>query len=124
MRNIIKGMNVIEQTPIKNCTTLSGVLIALGFCIAIITVVVFRIKTKPDGYTIDFKSKLFKGFLLFYVFGLVLAVFAVMPFPWFQVETGKYTYKCELENDVSANYISDNFNIISVENGVWTIEDK
>ena len=30
MKNIIEGMKVLEQTPIKDYTTLSGVLIAIG----------------------------------------------------------------------------------------------
>lgn len=123
MKNIIKGMKVLEQTPIKDYTTLSGILIGLGICMAIVATIVLWIKTKPD-HRIDLKSKLFKGFLFFYVFGLSMAVFAVIRFPWFYVETGKYTYKCVLEDSISANYISDNFNVISVENGVYTIEDK
>ena len=123
MKNIIEGMKVLEQTPIKDYTTLSGVLIAIGISMAIIATIILWIKTKPD-HRVDFKSKLFKGFLFFYVFGLGMAVFAVIRFPWFYVETGKYTYKFVLEDDVTANYISDNFNILSVEDGVWTIEDK
>ena len=123
MKNIIEGMKVLEQTQIKEYTTLSGVLIAIGISIAIIATIALWIKTKPD-HIVDFKSKLFKGCLFFYVFGLGMAVFAVIRFPWFYAETGKYTYKCVLEDDVTANYISDNFNIISVEDGVWTIKDK
>lgn len=122
MKNIIEGMNVLEQTPIKEYTTLTDIFIGLGTCIAVIAVVVLLFKTKSE-YRIDTKSKLFKGFLFFYVFGLVMMFFGIC-FPWFYVETGKYTYKCELEDNVSASYIGDNFNIISVENGIWTIEDK
>ncbi len=123
MGKIIEGMKIIEQTPIKDHTTLSGILITLGLCISIIAYVVFIIGTRAE-YEIDFRTKSFKKFCIFCVFGLVMVVFAAIPFPWFYVETGKYTYECKLENDISANYISDNFNIISVENGVWKIEDK
>lgn len=123
MKNIIEGMNVLEQTAVKDYTTLFDIFIGLGICIAIIATVILWIKSKPE-HRIDFKSRLFKRFLFFYVFGLVMTIFAVIPFPWFYVETGRYTYECELEDGVSANYISDNFNIISVENGIWTIEDK
>lgn len=123
MKNIIEGMKVLEQTPIKDYTILSGVFIAIGISMAIIATIVLWIKTKPD-HRIDFKSKLFKEFLFFYVFGLSMAVFAVIRFPWFYAETGKYTYECVLEDNVSANYISDNFNILNVEDGVWTIRDK
>lgn len=123
MKNIIEGMKVLEQTPIKDYTILSGGFIAIGISMAIIATIVLWIKTKPD-HRIDFKSKLFEGFLFFYMFGLFMVVFAVIRFPWFYAETGKYTYECVLEDNVSANYISDNFNILNVEDGVWTIRDK
>lgn len=123
MKKIIEGMNVLEQTPIKDYTILSGILIGIGIGTAIIATIIFFIKSKLQ-HRICWKDKCSKIFLIFYIFGLSLAIFAVMRFPWFYVETGKYTYKCTLENDVSANYIGDNFNVISVEDGVWKIEDK
>lgn len=123
MKNIIAGMNVLEQTPIKDYTTLSHVLVVSGICIAIVATIVLWIKTKSKN-KINLKSKLFKGFLFFYVLGLAMSVFAAIRFPWFYVETGRYIYECVLEDNISANYISDNFNVISVENGVFTIEDK
>lgn len=123
MNNIIEGMEVLEQTPIKEYTTVSGILTGLGIAIAIASIVFLMIEVRGKE-RIDIKSKMFKDFLFFYVFGLVMSLFSVIPFPWFYVETGKYTYECELEDNVSANYISNNFNVLSVENGVWTIEDK
>lgn len=123
MKNIIEGMKVLEQTPIKDYTTLSGVLTEIGIFIAVMSIV-FLIFKNRDKEKIDIKSKIFKTFLFFYVLGLGLALFSVIRFPWFYVETGKYTYECELEDSISANYISDNFNIINVDNDVWTIEDK
>ncbi len=122
MVNIIKGMNVLEQSPIKEYTILSGIFMGVGIGIAIIATIIFFIKTKSK--IIRLKDLGTKIFLFFYVLGLVMAVLSITHFPWFYVETGRYTYKCELEENVSANYISDNFNVISVEDGVWTIEDK
>ena len=43
---IIEGMNVLEQTPIKDYTTLSDILTGLGICIVIIATIIFYIKTK------------------------------------------------------------------------------
>lgn len=123
MENIIKGINVLEQTPIKDYTMLSGILVGIGIGTAMIATIIFFIKTKSQ-YSICWKDKCSKIFLIFYIFGLSLVIFAIIRFPWFYVETGRYTYKCILEDDVSANYISDNFNVISVEDGVWKIEDK
>ncbi len=123
MENIIEGMNVLESIPIKEYTTLSNIIMWLGILIAILSVIFLMIKSRGNN-RINIKTKVFKGFLFFYIFGLIMAIFTAIRLPWFYVETGRYTYKCELEENVSANYISDNFNVISVEDGVWTIEDK
>lgn len=121
--NIIEGMNVLEQTPIKDYTILSGILIGLGICIAIIATIIFYIKTKPINQ-IRLKDKITKIFLFGYIFGLGLAIFSVIRFPWFYVETGRYTYECTFDDSVSLNSIDEKFNIISVEDGIWTVEDK
>lgn len=123
MENIVKGINVLKQTPIKEYTILSAILIGIGIGTAIIAIIIFFIKTKSQ-YRICWKNRGSKIFLIFYIFGLSLAIFSIIPFPWFYAETGRYTYKCTLEENVSADYISNNFNIISVEDGIWTIEDK
>lgn len=65
-----------------------------------------------------------KIFLFWYILGLSLAIFSMIHFPWFYAETGRYTYKCTFSDSVSANYVSENFNVVSVEDNVWTIEDK
>ena len=122
MESIVKGINVLEQTPIKDYTTLSGILIGIGIGTAFIATIIFFIKTK--GKIIRLKDLSTKIFLVFYILGLGLAIFSVGHFPWFYVETGRYTYKCTLEENISANYISNNFKVIGVEDGVWTIEDK
>ena len=122
MGNIIEGINVLEQTSIKDYTALSGILVGLGIGIAIIAMIIFFIKTKSKR--ISFRDVVTKIFLFWYVLGLGLALFSVVHFPWFYVETGRYTYKCTFNDSVSANYISENFNVVSVEDNVWTIEDK
>ena len=122
MEKIIKGINVLEQTPIKEYAIISNVFMGLGIGITIIATIIFFIKTK--GKVIRLKDLGTKIFLFFYILGLAMAIFSVTHFSWFYVETGRYTYKCTLEDNVSANYISNNFNIISVKEGIWTIEDK
>lgn len=123
MKKIIEGINILEKTPVKDYTILSYMLMVLGFSIAIIAVIIFFNKTKHIG-RINFKSKLFKVFLFFYVFGLGLGLFSVIRFPWFYVETGKYIYKCEIDDNVPVNYIGNNFDVISVEGNIWTIKDR
>lgn len=120
---ITKGINVVEQIPIKEYTTLSGILVGLGVGMAIIATIIFFVKTKPKS-SVSFKDTITKIFFFFYILGLGLALFATIRFPWFYVEAGRYTYKCTFEDNVKANYISDNFNVIDVEDGIWTVEDK
>ena len=121
MNNIIEGMNVLDKTPIKDYTTLSDVFTVLGLFIAIIATVVLVVK-RIDKNEIDYTT--IKILLFCYVLGIVMSIFSTIRFPWFYVETGRYIYKCKLENNISTNYISNNFNVISVEDGIWTIEDK
>lgn len=123
MNNIINGINVLEQIPIKEYTNLSQILVWSGVGIAILAMIIFFIKTRSQN-RICFKDKGSKIFLFFYILGLGMAIFCIIRFPWFYVETGRYTYKCTFSDSVSANYISENFDVISVEDGVWNIEDK
>lgn len=122
MTNIIEGMNVLEQTPIKDYTALSNIFMVIGFGIAIVATIIFFIKTKSK--VIRLKDLGTKIFLFFYIFGLGVVLFAMIRFPWFYVETGRYTYECTFDDSVSANSIDEKFNIISVEDGIWTVEDK
>lgn len=120
--NIIEGMNVLEQTPIKDYTALSNIFMVIGFGIAIVATIIFFIKTKSK--LIRLKDLGTKIFLFFYIFGLGVVLFAMIRFPWFYVETGRYTYECTFDESVSANSIDEKFNILSVEDGIWTVEDK
>lgn len=123
MKNIIEGMNVLKQTPIKDYTTLSSVITWTGVGLAILMAALMIIICSKNN-EISLKDVKVKRLLLLYAFGIVMALFSLIHFPWFYAETGRYTYKCTLEDDVSANYISDNFYIIGVEDNVWTIKDK
>lgn len=120
--NIIEGMNVLEQIPIKDYTALSNIFMVIGFGIAIVATIIFFIKTKSK--VIRLKDLGTKIFLFFYIFGLGVVLFAMIRFPWFYVETGRYTYECTFDDSVSVNSIDEKFNIISVEDGIWTVEDK
>lgn len=123
MKNIIEGVNVLKQTPIKDYTTLSNVITWIGIGLAILAIVIMIIAKAKDKKN-NLEDIKVKRFLLLYAFGIVMALFSMIHLPWFYTETGKYTYECTLEDNVLANYISGNFNIISVEDDVWTIEDK
>ena len=78
MGNIIEEINVLEQTPIKDYTTLSGIFVGLGIGIAIIAMIIFFNKTKSKR--ICFKDVGTKIFLFWYILGLGLAIFSVIHF--------------------------------------------
>ena len=56
MENIIEGLNVLEQIPIKDYTNLSQILVWSGVGIAILATIIFLIKTRSQN-RICFKDK-------------------------------------------------------------------
>ena len=76
MTNIIEGMNVLEQTPIKDYTILSNTFVWGGIGIAIIATIIFFIKIKNKNQ-IRFKDRETKMFLAFYILGLGMSLFSV-----------------------------------------------
>ena len=119
MNNIIEGMKVLEQTPIKaGNASWFFTMIGVGTLVAILFMI-------PMCKGLHKKNKKIRTIgIVGYVFGLLIMISSTIPFPGVYKETGRYTYKCIMEDNVSAKYISDNFNIISVEDNTWTIEDK
>ena len=122
MNKIIDGINVLKQIPIKDYTLLARIAFALGITTVIIFLIIF-IKQTPEReiYSGDIRLKrLCVGCGI----GFTICILSIIHFPWFYAETGRYTYQCKLGNNISANYISDNFNVVSVEDKIWTIKDK
>lgn len=119
MENTIKGIIILEKIPIKDLTSTACNVAAIGIFIMIMSLVILIIHcTDIDDIMIN---KIIIGVSL----GAVIAFSSLIPIPMFYAETGKYTYKCKLDDSVSANYISEHFKIIDVDgNGVWIIEDK
>ena len=100
----------------------NDLLFSILFCSGILVAILFII---PMCRGLKKKNKKIRTIgIVGYVFGLLIMISSVIPFPGVYKETGRYTYKCIMEDNVSAKYISDNFNIISVEDDIWTIEDK
>ena len=44
--------------------------------------------------------------------------------PLFSQESGKYTYKCTISDDVSMTEFHEKYYIIEHENDIWTIGEK
>lgn len=116
MNNIIEGMTILEQTMNKEVDGIAFIVVIIGIIIGIafsFAISVALVRKNKKLRTIGFIG---------YIFGIIIIFAPVLP--CFHIETGKYTYKCTFEDNISANYIEEHFNIVSVEDGIWTITDK
>ena len=118
MNNIIDGMTILEQTMIKEASDIAIISLKTGFIWAMVSVIPIFIGL------IKYNKKIKNIGILSYIVGIIIMIYIAIPFPWNSVDTGRYTYKCTFEDNVSANYIEEHFNIISVKDGIWTITDK
>ena len=124
MENIIKGINILEQIPIKEYTTTSSIVCAIGIFMSLMSLGIF-IKQIASKKFIDIDDIRLKKLSIKVALGSVIIFLSLTPLPIFYAETGRYIYKCKFDDYVSINYISEYFKIIEVdENGVWTIEEK
>lgn len=127
MNNIVEGMNVLEQNAIKCNSSISTITFVIGIIFIILSFIIFCVKTRDIGFYgyIESDDKRLKGLIKGCGIGLIIIIISLFPFPWNKTETGRYTYRCTLEDNVSANYIYDNFNVTNVtEDGIWCIEDR
>lgn len=59
-------------------------------------------------------------FLIGYVLGLIVAIFAM----FLRTETDRYMYKCTFDDNVAINDVSKTFDIVEFQDGIWTLKDK
>lgn len=120
----LKGIHILQQTPVMEYTTIAKIGMTIGILIAILAVIAFIIKSKPSTF-VDFTSRFFKGFLAVYMFGLLMALAILcIRHPVLYAETGHYTYECKFDDSVSVNDIGKSFKIINVKDNIWTIQNK
>lgn len=118
MNNIIEGMTILEQTMITEMHSSSVVVLIVGVLIAVVSLFPMAIGLRNSN--IKIRNVGVYG----YVLGIILMLSLLIFLPLYQVETGRYKYKCTLEDNVSANYIEEHFDVIDVRDGIWTISDK
>lgn len=120
MEKIIDGIKILEQTPIEEGNiSMFWSLIIIGALIALL----FLNPMCAEKIEINKRKRMIGK--IGYILGLLVIISSLIPMTIMLKETGRYTYKCIiLDDEISAKYISDNFNIVSVENDIWTIEDK
>lgn len=81
---------------------------------------IFLMEKRNDiGYEID-GEKIYINSLKLVVIGFVIALTSIF-LPFFQTESGRYEYTCTFEDYVTVNDITEVYNIISVEDDIWTV---
>jgi len=55
---------------------------------------------------------------------LTASVYLIGFYTQSKIPTGRYTYKVEITEETALDYIYDNYDVISSDSRVWTIEDK
>lgn len=105
-------INLLTQTAIKDYTLLSKCICIIGAIAAIICICLFLLSEKRKLHAITT------------IICISIMAIAIIPIKPFYTETGKYKYTCTLSDNISANYISETYEIISVKNNIWTIKDK
>lgn len=118
---MFENMHIISETPIKDFTTTSDIVTAIGITILILTIIFYA---RRLSHTEDAKTKDFKITLLGTIIGAIVAISSVLHIKPMYAETGKYRYVCTLDDNISANELTKHFNIISVKDNTWTLEDK
>lgn len=111
----MKGMHILEQTPIKEYMTTSWIFLILGLVIAVGAFIIFAIRNEKRE-----KDKGAKIVMLCYAVGIGFIILSGL----YKEKTGRYAYRCTFDDNVTINDISKNFKIVSVENDIWTVEDK
>ncbi len=109
------GMHILEQTAIVEATVLCYILLISGILLLITALIVFSVKNKNK------KKDTGAGKVLF-AYGVGIAIILLSNVC--KAETGRYAYTCTFDDNVMVKDISENFNVIGFENGIWKVEDK
>ena len=115
------GIEVLDTVPIMEYTKVSYAVSILGIIVMVLTFV-FWIKKYKGHYSVTMSQciSLLGGLLL----GLVIFVCSLMHTSVFYTETGKYTYTCVIEDEVSMKDIYSNFEIVEAKGKIYTLKDK
>lgn len=115
----MEGITILETIALTEYTTLSYCIFFLGTLIYSFSFT--RILLFVAGDQKEKKSK----YLICGVIGIILCICSVcIPIYPFKEETGKYQYKCEIDETTTIGDIEEQYNIIEVQDSIWTLEDK
>ena len=118
--NIINGMTILEQTPIKEPTNFLW--IGLLVVVLIMISALFYIFFMEDKNNTDHDKVFMNSFKITCV-GFIISMICILS-PFSKIESGRYKYECTFEDYVTVNDVTEVYNIISVEDDIWTVQDK
>lgn len=107
----MEGMAILEQMPVMEMTGLGFIIFECGILLGIAGLMSYnKLGLKALGIVFT---------------GLCLAVSTqiLQNVPYLYIKTGN-EYKCTFDSNTTINQIEEKFDVLSVEDGVWTIRDK
>ena len=122
--NIINGMTVLEQNMITIPSSQTHILLCISFIImfgALIYMIIMSIKFQNNS-NIDVDAVLRRSITTCIIGALITIIGYFLPGS--TADTGRYEYKCTFEDCVTVNDITEVYDIISVEDDLWTVQDK
>lgn len=112
----MEGITILETIALTEYTTLS-------YCIAFLGILVYIFSFIRLLFVVNQEKRL--KYLISGVIGIILCICSVcIPIYPFTEETGKYQYKCEIDETITIGDIEKQYNIIEIQDSIWTLEDK
>ncbi len=107
---MIDGITILSQESIGVINSLSVKIFLLGVLILIIWKSMHFAEIKNSN--------------IMFVIGIIIIIFSaisskILP----EEETGRYRYKCIIDDSISFNYIVDNYYIVGQDGNHWILED-
>lgn len=115
------GIEILETVPIMTYTGWSISILICGILIMIFSLVFWARAHKGERYVQLVQCLPLIGGLLL---GLVISVCSLIQVPVLYEETGRYTYTCIIEDEVSMKDIYSNFEIVEAKGKIYTLKDK
>lgn len=120
------GIKILSKTPICHYTYLSCVLVCIGLAIMFCSIFFYSQKIKQELKQNKGESvkKYMRHFWICFIMGGIVMISSVFQISPIYKPTGRYQYKCTIDETVSAKWLEDEYEIKSVENGIWILEKR
>lgn len=112
---MIEGIEILNKTKIYEMSNVAEMIAFFSIIILGISLIlmIISLANNKDDLAIIF------GFII-----LCSLIISLVAFLLPGKDSGRYTYKCTISEDVNFNDIYENYNVIGQEGKIWTLEDK